>query len=260
MNDRLTGLQTAREDTIDALCRRFADDALSLGELERRLERARTAQSRQQLDALLADLNAPAPSPPAVREEAQRPPERDPPARSTPARSTQAIHEAGHVAIAIMGGTRRAGRWAPPSEMMVAAVMGGVELDFRDAVLRQGVTEINCFAFWGGVDITVPPDVHVETQGFALLGGFDQVSELNNDPPPDAPVIRISGFALMGGVSIKVRERGDTRGSREDPVSRNENRLQRHVDRHQARVEGVRERHEARLERGRGRERRRRGQ
>jgi hypothetical protein len=115
------------------------------------------------------------------------------------------------VALAILGGTKRAGKWVPPENMLALAVMGGVELDFRDAVLAPGsVTTINCFAFWGGIDITVPPDVHVETGGFALMGGFDQSGEVWPDLPEDAPVIQVNGFALMGGVDVKVRERGRT--------------------------------------------------
>ncbi len=253
MDERPITLRNAREDTIDALCRQFAEDALSMGELERRLERARAAQNRGELDALLADLRAPAPAPPPARRPATRPVARSEstaarggipaPAGDRGERPSGSLREAGHVAVAVLGGTRRAGRWAPPSQMMAVAVMGGVELDFRDAVLKSGVTEINCFAFWGGVDITVPPDVHVETQGFALMGGFDQESELEVDPAPDAPVIRVTGFALMGGVSIKVRDRGE-RGS--DARSRVEQRMQRRLDRIEERSERPRGRHHGR--------------
>jgi hypothetical protein len=128
--------------------------------------------------------------------------------------------------MAVLGGTRRAGKWAPPSEMLSVAIMGGVELDFRDAVLEPGsVTTINCFAFWGGIDITVPPDVHVETGGFALMGGFDQSGEAWPDPPEDAPTIQINGFALMAGVDVKVKERGAERSR-----SRTRKRLERGWD------------------------------
>ncbi|MFW6331021.1 MAG: hypothetical protein ACOC3J_04780, partial [Gemmatimonadota bacterium] len=113
-----------------------------------------------------------------------------------------------HLALAIMGGTRRAGTWAPPARIVGMAILGGVELDFRDAVLTEGVTEINCFAFWGGVEITVPPDVNVETRGFALMGGFEQEAELETHPAAGAATIRVNGFALMGGVNVKVAERG----------------------------------------------------
>lgn len=209
-------LRTAREETIDALCRGFARDALSMGELERRLARAREARTRDELQALLSDLAAPRPAPPVPAGEGSTPAS----GRSrAPARSgsrpgaggTEAdggARTSGSAVLAVLGGTRRAGRWAPPSSMVAVAIMGGVELDFRDAVLQPGTTvDINCFAFWGGIDITVPPDVHVDSHGFALLGGFDQKADLESDPAPGAPVIRINGLAVMGGVDVKVKAR-----------------------------------------------------
>jgi hypothetical protein len=52
--------------------------------------------------------------------------------------------------------------------------------------------------------------MNVDTGGFALMGGFAH----RNDPPPvsdpDAPVLRINGFALMGGVDLQVRLPGET--------------------------------------------------
>lgn len=204
--------RTAREETIDALCRQFADDSISMPELERRLTRARSARTRAELNELLSDLpghrvptrTVQSPTPAASAEP------------TTEGRGEEAnVRTSSHLAFAIMGGTRRAGRWAPPRDMVAVAIMGGVELDFRDAVLEPGsVTEINCFAFWGGVEITVPPQVHVDTHGLALLGGFDQSAELTTSPPPDAPVIRVNGLALMGGVEVKVRAPGESPGRR----------------------------------------------
>lgn len=200
MTDTGTSLRTARERTIDALCRGFADDALSLGELERRLDRAREARTPAELESLLADL---APAPVLAPEE--RPLQ---PVRAEAGRPPQAGEDprTGHLAFAVMAGTVRRGRWKPPSSVAAVAIMGGVELDFRDAILLEGVTEINCFAFWGGVEITVPPHVNVESRGFAIMGGFEQTANLDVDPAPGAPTLRVNGLALMGGVEIKVAE------------------------------------------------------
>ncbi|MFO7893302.1 MAG: LiaF-related protein [Longimicrobiales bacterium] len=207
--DKPTSLRQARDATIDALCKGFAEESLSLSELERRLETARSARTREELNQLLRDIDrnvpmeAPA-TPTAGREQATA---RRPKSGPEPAERGE-VRSSSHLAVAIMGGTRRAGRWAPPGEMAAVALMGGVELDFRDAVLQEGTTEINCFAFWGGVEITVPPGVEVESHGFAVMGGFDQDAELDTRPGPDAPKIRVNGFALMGAVEIKVAEPG----------------------------------------------------
>lgn len=212
-----TTFRAAREETIDALCREFARDSISMPELERRLARAREARTRSELKALLSDLG-PALVPATAGSAEPAGTRAATPARKAPP-GEPAARTSSHLAFAILGGTRRAGRWVVPDTMAAVAIMGGVELDFRDAVLRPGVTEINCFAFWGGIEITVPPGVHVDTHGFALMGGFEQVSDLESDPPRDAPVIRVNGFAFMGGVEVKVREPGDDR-RRGAPVKR----------------------------------------
>jgi hypothetical protein len=237
--DPLT-LQAAREQAIDALCRRFADDTISLPELERRLEKARQARTREELRSLLSDLPA-ATSVPARPGETERrsaaggtvasrrpasrvdrPPVGREGATSARRRGGE-VRTSSSVALAVMGGTKRAGKWVPPENMLALAVMGGVELDFREAVLEPGsITTINCFTFWGGIDITVPPDVYVEVGGFALMGGFDQKGEVWPDLPEDAPVIEVNGFALMGGVEVRIRARGEDR-----PSARSQRELRR---------------------------------
>lgn len=219
MNEPTT-LQAARERAIDQLCRRFADDTLTMPELERRLDQARGARTRDELRALLSDLPPPpavparqAPTAPPAAGASRQSPER--PTGRAPARQRADARTSSSVALAVLGGTRRAGKWSPPENMLAFAVMGGVELDFRDAVLEPGsVTVINCFAFWGAIDITVPPDVYVDTRGFALLGGFEQTGDAWDEPPEGAATIEVNGFALMAGVDVKVRERGErTSGS-----------------------------------------------
>lgn len=205
--DQPGSLREARERTIDDLCRLFARDELSMGELERRLEKARGARSKEELSVLL----------PARREREgfveTGPRERSQPARrreSPPERRPAAgtVRPSSHLAFAVMAGTKRAGHWVPPESMVAVAIMGGVELDFRHAVVKEGaVVDINCFTFWGGIEIIVPPDFHVDTHGFAFMGGFDQTAEVESDPPPGAPTIRINGFAMMAGVEVKVVER-----------------------------------------------------
>jgi hypothetical protein len=112
--------------------------------------------------------------------------------------------------IAVLGGTGRKGRWSPARNNFVISVMGGAELDFREAVLPPGVTEVRIYTVWGGVEIVVPPDLHVESRGFALMGGFEHAAEDAVAPGPGAPTLRITGFAVMGGVDISVRRPGET--------------------------------------------------
>lgn len=58
-------------------------------------------------------------------------------------------------------------------------------------------------ALIGGAHIYVPDTVEVDTGGFSLLGagGVQQLGP-SRDPRPGAPVIRVRGFALLGGSNV----------------------------------------------------------
>ncbi len=108
--------------------------------------------------------------------------------------------------VAVMSGVQRKGAWEPAAELRVFAVMGGAELDFREAVLVEGVTELWIFAFMGGAQVIVPHDIHVETRGIGIMGGFSPLEQRAEDP--DAPTLRITGWAVMGGVEVKLKRAG----------------------------------------------------
>jgi hypothetical protein len=190
-------LKERRELAIARLCEAFAQDRLELTELETRIDLAHRAATAADLDQLLADLPAPAPEPPPA-----------PAGPTTGARVREAIRES-RTLIAFMGGVERRGNWAPGRKNIVIALMGGADLDFRDVDLPPGETEVFIFAMMGGVDIVVPPDLIVDASGIAIMGGFGH-SSAPHDPSPAAPVLRINGLCLMGGVDISVRHRGET--------------------------------------------------
>ena len=181
-----------RSRVADELGAHFANDDLTIEEYERRVEVVLRASTAAELNEQLADLPYLAPA----KHESEFPDQpivgdrRDAPARS--------------VIAAIMGGAERKGSWRVPSELKVWAVMGGVDLDLRRAVLSEGVTEIEVFAMMGGVDIKVPPGVRVELMGIALMGGFESDAEDEPLGSEGGPVIRISGLAVMGGVGAHV--------------------------------------------------------
>ena len=51
--------------------------------------------------------------------------------------------------------------------------MGGCEIDLRHASMPEGrAAVLDTFAFWGGIEIRVPEDWEVVSQGIAVLGGF----------------------------------------------------------------------------------------
>lgn len=111
--------------------------------------------------------------------------------------------------FACMGGSMRKGTWEPPALLTAFALMGGIELDFREAALLEGTTEVQVFALMGGVKIIVPDDIDVEVNGFGFMGAFEHVSQ--HVPEPGRPLLRIKGLAVMGGVEVKVKRVPGTR-------------------------------------------------
>jgi hypothetical protein len=69
---------------------------------------------------------------------------------------------------------------------------------------------IDVKAVFGGVDIVVPDDVIAIVDGTAVFGGFDDKVS-TNQPATGAPVVRIGGKAVFGGVSVHRRP-GDSTG------------------------------------------------
>ena len=197
-------LGQTRQVTIDALCEHFANDAIPVEEFERRVDVAHKASSVQELKELLRDL--PGGNLPALTGTGSG----SVPVPRPRARVTSAAHaKEREIVLAVMGGASRTGRWRPARKNFAFAVMGGTELDFREATLPPGVTEVQVFTVMGGVDILVPPGVNVESHGIGIMGGFDHVGGAEGYDP-DAPTLRIAGLALMGGVDIQVRYPGET--------------------------------------------------
>ncbi|HKK92845.1 MAG TPA: DUF1707 domain-containing protein [Longimicrobiales bacterium] len=193
-----------REAVIDRLSDAFADDRLGMEEFERRLELAHRAETSEELTELLADL--PREAAPVARRPDPVPSHPSTPRPPAPVRVPEKSLVAG-----VLGGGDRSGGWVPARNTTAIGVMGGVSLDLRESPLASGVTEIECYTLMGGIDIIAPPGVHIECNGIGFLGGFEYRQE---EPPmdPDAPVLRISGFAVMGGVSVSVREPGESAG------------------------------------------------
>jgi hypothetical protein len=76
-----------------------------------------------------------------------------------------------------------------------------VDLDFRRAVLSQRAVTLNVTCVFGGVSVTVPPGVRVVSSISAIFGGTSVPEDDTVDPA--APVIRLTGVALFGGVDVK---------------------------------------------------------
>lgn len=83
----------------------------------------------------------------------------------------------------------------------LTAIMGGVEVDLRGASTGGQEAVIDVFAWWGGIEITVPPDWAVSNQIVAFMAGAEDKSSGTQDSR-NRLVVR--GFVVMGGVEIKT--------------------------------------------------------
>jgi hypothetical protein len=198
--------ETERQKAVDVLCEAFADDRLGVAEFERRVELAHRAESLQELRTLLSDLPSPTPPVPVGKRDERPLPS---PLGRHPTLPATEVREVGVIA-GIFGGGTRSGAWRPARVNYAVGVFGGFELDFRTAPLPPGVTEVRVFAMFGGGEIIVPPGVGVEVSAVGIFGGFDETNQEGVAIDPEAPIIRVTGLAIMGGAGVSVRYPGES--------------------------------------------------
>jgi len=175
-----------REQAANVLREAASHGRITMNELDERLELAYTAKTYADLAAVTRDLPGPAQAPGPVQ-----------PAMAGRIGGTPRSK----FSVAIMSGAARRGRWVVPPNYVGVAVMGGIELDLREAQFSEPEVTIHAYAIMGGIEITVPEDVDVDVSGFAFMGGFDH--NASGPGAPRAPRVRVLGFALMGGVDVR---------------------------------------------------------
>jgi hypothetical protein len=200
-----------RDITIEALSSLFAAGRLELEEFEARVDRAIRAETVAALDALVADL-----APTGEHRTAPAPP-REPMGQDLPRRS--------RATIAVLSGTQRNGRWFPAPRHVGIALMGGFELDFREAVLGPGTTDVYLYTLFGGIGVIVPPDLDVEVGGMAIMGGLTHLASHPARLESQRPRLRIHAYALMGAVDVQVRLPGETAKEARQRLRREQRRL-----------------------------------
>jgi hypothetical protein len=171
-----------REHAVELLRRHSVDGRLTLEEFVGRIERAYDAKTRDELEQLTRDLPEAA-------------------ATVVPARRTKSPSR---WIVSVLGGTEKRGRWRLGRETNVVCVMGGAELDLRNAELEDLDSTITVVAFMGGAEIIVPEGVDVDVEGFAFMGG-KEFQPGKTVPPPSAPSVRIRAYAVMGGIEVTTR-------------------------------------------------------
>jgi hypothetical protein len=184
-------LVAEREKVVARLSDAFAHDRLNIEEFERRLTLAHERDTLAAINQLVDDLAEPEGE---VRTQAL--------AHTSDAREHQEI-------TAILGGSQFSGPQPLPRRLKIKAVFGGVQVDLRDAIFPDGAVEMEVKAVFGGVQIIVPPSLAVECHGVAILGGFESLNRAPASADPSAPLLRVRGRVVFGGVQIETRLPGE---------------------------------------------------
>jgi hypothetical protein len=186
----VVSMDLERQKAIDLLSEHFAQDNISIEELERRIADVYRASSVPALREITRDL-------PGTGSLAPRPVAQTPDIYVAPQ---------DHI-YSIMATTKRRGAWRPARHLDVWSVMSDTLLDFTEAQLAEGVTEIEVRAIMSSMKVVVPPGVRVVMQAGSLMA---EVVDDASDPPAvgsGAPVLRITGFVLMSELKVRVRRR-----------------------------------------------------
>jgi hypothetical protein len=198
-----------RERVARVLNDAMAEGRLTVTELEERLDKVYAAKTFGDLEPVLRDL-------PIGQQTAHV--TLPPPAPGTSPVPLPANRIGGRGtstgSVAILSGSTRKGIWTVPPTFTSFALLGGIEIDLSQARFEEAETTIQAFAFMGGIEIRVPDDVAVQVNGVGFMGAFEDNLRRQHQPPPGAPLVKITGLAIMGGIDVK-RSTKDRKGIEE---------------------------------------------
>ena len=175
-----------RHQVAELLRQAAGEGRLELDELDERLEAAFAARTYADLVPITADLPVQPHARPAV-----------------PARDAAAATTTYETSLALMGSASRKGAWLVPERHTAFSMMGGVDLDLREATFAAREVTIVANTIMGAVDIVVDAHTVVVVDGVGLMGSFEQGRDrIEAQLTPDSPVVRVKGLALMGSVTV----------------------------------------------------------
>ncbi|MFD0199520.1 MULTISPECIES: DUF1707 SHOCT-like domain-containing protein [Saccharothrix] len=195
-----------REKVAQVLQQAHGEGRLDLHELDERLAAVYAAKTYGELVPLTADLGVAGPSVMPMPLQQNLPANR---IGGTPGST---------VSFAFWSGVERRGEWVVPTTHTAVAFMGGVELDLTRARFAEGETTINAYALMGAVEIIVPEDITVRVDGVGFMGAFEDSTHKGAPTIPGGPVVRITGFAMMGAVEVKRPKKKKIKGRKYDEL------------------------------------------
>ncbi len=177
-----------RDRTAARLSEAYSRDALSMRELELRLEAVFRASDAAELARLTEDLPGSGPS-----------------VRST---ASELVRGERQTVLATFSSVERLNVAVMPTLFDIRAFFGNVELDLRDTIFHPGVTEISIHATLGNVEIKLPANVDVEQDAdltFCTFSMKDKGFKRGEQPlpAPGTPTVRFTGQSFMSNIEIR---------------------------------------------------------
>ncbi|GAA1104344.1 DUF1707 SHOCT-like domain-containing protein [Nocardiopsis composta] len=191
--EKIRASDADRERVADRLREALAEGRLDQSEHEERLDELYRAKTIGELAEVTRDLPAPGAGEPGPLD-----------LSSPEARQLAASGQGRENIVAVFGGADRKGRWLVEPRTNASTMFGGISLDLREAVLSQREVTIQCAVLCGGVDIIVPPGVRVVNNTTAIFGGTS-LHGTDAVVDPNAPVVRLTGTCLFGGIDVKAK-------------------------------------------------------
>ena len=82
----------------------------------------------------------------------------------------------------------------------ITVAFGGAKLDLRDSIIDKGGAKLVLNAAFGGIEVLLPKDCNVVSDGVGILGGWDNKF---NQREAKGPKLEITGTAIFGGIEVK---------------------------------------------------------
>ena len=153
-----------RERVVQTLTEAFANDVLTVAELEERLEKAYRAQSADEAMSLIAGLPQRAAAVAAAATSDEQP-------AAGLARQRERF-------VSIMGSQGRRGAWVVPRALDVVGFWSDTTIDLTQATLPRDIIELHVSVVMASMRIIVPPGMYVENRVGSFAANVDSEHSL----------------------------------------------------------------------------------
>lgn len=203
-------LEFEREDAVQKLCAAYARDQITTGELEARLERVYKSADRGQLLTVLEGLpamqiarlgdQASVQNAAAIAAAAQEPSRPSSPVSTYSSQRGLAVGEKRYASM--FSEIKKEGAWSPAPKIDARCWFGSILFDLREAAIPPEGIDFDLDVIAGDVKVILPPGLRADVDCSSFMGS---VVDKSKQGLPGAPLIRVSGGAMMGGITVVTK-------------------------------------------------------